>query len=91
MRRRDADPDPGEAARADADEDAACPASVEQLGEHRHEALAVAAADLLVGARDAQAGAVEHGGGARSTRRIEGEDHKRMMVTSGTTPQPRMN
>ena len=57
-------------------------------GEHRHEPFAVAAADLLVTAREAFAGIVEQSGGAGGTRRVEREDHGRIVVTSGGKPQP---
>ena len=88
VRGGDPDADPGEAARTEADEDASRRASVEQLGEHRHEPFAVAAADLLVSVREAGAAIVEQSGGAGGTRRVEREDHKQIVVTSGGKPQP---
>ena len=52
-------------------------APVEQLIEHRHQPLRMAAADELVAARDAFAGPVEQSGGAGGTRRVERQDHGR--------------
>jgi hypothetical protein len=88
VRRRDANPDAGEAARPHADDDGFGRASVEQLGDHRDKPLRMPAADDLVPARDALARPVEQGGGAGCTRRVEGEDHgERMMATCGAMPQ----
>src|SRR4029079_3863833 len=87
VRRSDGDPDASEAARAYADDDLVGGSALEQLGDHPSQPLGVAAADLLVLARNALA-AVEQSGGADGGRRVERKDHGRMMVTSGATPQP---
>ena len=50
-------------------------AAVEQLGDHRHQPLGMAAADQLVALREARAVAVEQSGGAGGARRVERQDH----------------
>ena len=59
MRRGDPDADSGEAAGADADQDRCGLSALDQLREHRHQPLGMAAADPLVGAREAVPAAVE--------------------------------
>jgi hypothetical protein len=83
----DRHPDARETARPNSDDDLVRPSALEQLGDHRHQPLGVAAADLLVLARDASA-AIEQSGGASGRRCVEREDHERMMVTCGAKPQP---
>ena len=75
MRGGDRDPDAGEAAGADADQDPVGAAAVEQLGDHRHQPLGMAAADQLVAGDDDSAGVVEQSGRAGGARRVEGQDH----------------
>ena len=59
MRGCDRDPDSGEAAGPDTNQDSRRRATGQQLGDHRHQPLGMAAADQLVGMTQASSGAVE--------------------------------
>src|SRR5918995_989436 len=71
------DANPGEASWAYSDEDFVRPTTSEQLVEHRHQPLAVPAADQLVTMRKAGAVAVEQRGAACRSRSVDGQDHVR--------------
>ena len=75
VRRGNSDADAGEASRPDPDQDAFRLAALEQLIEHGHQPLRMAAADHLVAPGDALARPVEQGCGAGRTRRVERQDH----------------
>jgi len=71
VRSGDRDPDPGEAAGTDTDDDPLGAAAAEKLIEHRDQPFGVSPSDPLVHADDALARPVEQGGGAGGTRRVE--------------------
>ena len=77
VRCSDGDADPGKAARPNADQNARCGTAVHQLGDHRDQALGMAAADEFIGLGDALALPVEQSGGAGGAGSIERQEHMR--------------
>jgi len=71
----DRHPDSGKAAGPDSDQDGRGRSPVEQFVEHRHQPLAVAAANDFIPARQARAVPVEQGRSAGCTRCVECQDH----------------